>query len=124
MVCLISALSFAANEIKALTVPVFETVLSKDSVANDSITSKIEKDSIITSDISNKIEKLEAPVDTASLSLKSDSALNASNIPSKRWIPDSKKSLWMAMVLPGAGQIYNRKYWTIPSKKQNNNAAG
>ena len=62
MVCLISALSFAANEIKAFTVPVFETVLSKDSVANDSITSKIEKDSIITSDISNKIEELEAEI--------------------------------------------------------------
>ena len=32
----------------------------------------------------------------------------------KIWFPDTKKALWMAIVIPGGGQIYNRKYWKLP----------
>lgn len=32
----------------------------------------------------------------------------------KRWIPDPKKSMWLAIAFPGGGQIYNRKYWKLP----------
>ena len=31
-----------------------------------------------------------------------------------KWRPSAKRALWMAAVIPGAGQIYNRKYWKLP----------
>ena len=30
------------------------------------------------------------------------------------WRPNPKRALWLAIVAPGAGQIYNRKFWKLP----------
>lgn len=59
---------------------------------NDSVAAKIMADSL-------------AVADTAKLHHKRNWAT---------WKPNAKRALWLALVLPGAGQIYNRKYWKLP----------
>lgn len=41
------------------------------------------------------------------------SAHENDTIPAK-WKPDPYRAVWMAAILPGAGQIYNRSYWKLP----------
>ena len=51
------------------------------------------------------------PDDSSSVVVKTDVAKGRDW---STWRPKPQKALWLALVLPGAGQIYNRKYWKLP----------
>lgn len=53
--------------------------------------------------------------DTAQFkSLPTLSAKDVRKLKLQNFVPNPKRALWLSLVLPGAGQIYNRKYWKLP----------
>ena len=64
----------------------------------------------------DSLPKVKTAQDTTRLLLAvSDSLLKHTKpFKLKSEAPDPKRALWLALVLPGAGQIYNRKYWKLP----------
>ncbi len=58
----------------------------------------------------------DARADSIALRHATDSVSRLAGKPTlpKVFVPDPKRALWLSLVFPGAGQIYNRKYWKLP----------
>lgn len=93
----------ALDSLNAQTESALQRVSAADSIAlADSIAAENKKRLLeMTSSTTPQV----SPTPTDSI----NGALNK-----KVFIPNPTKATWIALVIPGGGQIYNRKYWKLP----------
>lgn len=88
--------------------------------ANAKDTLAITASSALDAAVEDSIAKIVTSVDSANQ--KQTSIVIKDSVGKKRkekrdwstWRPSAKRAMWLAIVIPGAGQIYNRKYWKLP----------
>ena len=79
---------------------------------NDTISSTGKWSSVADSTL--KAEAVLTHADSLKLNVVTDSVAKRKKRDWATWRPNPKRAMWLAIVLPGAGQIYNRKYWKLP----------
>ena len=80
-------------------------VISSDSVLLQEDTAPL--DTAIQQELNRLSPQLAMPNSTLTLSKRQKRDWST-------WTPNPKRAIWLALVIPGGGQIYNRKFWKLP----------
>ena len=87
-----------------------------DTLVLDSVLPEAKGDTLVLDSVQLKAMADSLSLDSTRLSALSDSLLQAVLAKRKQqtFRPDPIRSMWLGLVFPGGGQIYNRKYWKLP----------